>query len=153
MRVPAADREVTTSDNYPSGAAINETEVANVVRVCMAEYNTAAMHRRDANATMRDEKRAFQKKNAEAYEAIQSVLESAREKLKEKLRAQESYAKAEDDKRDAALRMKAAVKKLKAAGIDPAAFKVMLKMADMDEVERTEWFDMVDILCKAARLW
>lgn len=153
MRVPSADGEVTTSHNFGPGEAIDERALSNVLRVCQAEYNRAAADKREAIGVMRDEKRAFQKGHAEAYEAIQSILNAAREDLKGRLRNSESYARAEEDKRDAALRMKAVVKKLKSQGVDVPAFKQALKMAELDIVERQEHFDNIDIYCKVLRLW
>jgi uncharacterized protein (UPF0335 family) len=130
-----------------------ESEIEKVVRVVKAEYNSAAAQKRDANGVMRDEKRAFQAENASVYEEINAIMESARDRMKTKLRNREAYQKAEDEKRDASIRMKAALKKLKAAGLDAAAFKQMLRMAEMDEEERKDYFDSIDLYCKVARLW
>lgn len=153
MRVPTADGEVTTGHNQCPGDVINETALANTLRVCQAEYNRAATDRREATAVMRDEKRAFQKVNAEVYAEINAIMESARERMKDKLRACPAYEQAEQDKKDAALRMKAVVKRLKGAGIDVAAFKQVLRMSELDRYEREEFFDAIDIYAKALRLW
>lgn len=150
--VPAADRYVSRTDNA-GPQIVNETEVANVLRVCQAEYNRAAADKREAAGVMRDEKRAFTKEHAAVAEEINAIMEAARERLKGKLRNKPAYSQAEADKSDAALRMRAVIKKLKDAGIDVAAFKQALKMGEMDVFERQEYFDSIDIYAKALRLW
>jgi uncharacterized protein (UPF0335 family) len=151
-RAPSADGSVAYSHNEPVNLT-NEAELEKVIRVAKAEYNSAADIKREAIATMRDEKRAFQKANAASYEEITAIMDAARDRLKGKLRLSDSYRKAEDEKRDASARMKAVVKMLKEKGIDVAAFKQMLRMAEMDEIERQEYFDSIDIYCKVSRLW
>lgn len=145
----------TPGIGHNSGCAeiVNETEVANLLRVAKAEYNSAAADKREATGVMRDEKRAFQKANAAEYEAITAIMEAARERMKGKLRTLPTYSDAEEQKRDASIRMKAVVKKLKDAGVDVAAFKQALRMGDMDIYERQEYFDAIDIYCKALKLW
>lgn len=151
-QVPAADRYVSKTDNA-GPQIVNETEVANTLRVCQAEYNRAAADKREAAGVMRDEKRAFTKEHAAVAEEINAIMEAARERMKDKLRVKPAYSKAEADKSDAALRMRAVVKKLKDAGVDVAAFKQALKMGEMDRFEREEYFDNIDIYVKALRLW
>jgi len=132
---------------------VSVAQIENVVRVCQAEYNSASQDKRYAAQTMRDEKRAFRVEHASVYEEIDAIIHSARERMNGKLRARQAYAQAEDDKKDASLRMKAALKKLKDAGLDPAAYKIVNKMAEMSDVERDDFFDNIDIYAKALRLW
>jgi BMFP domain-containing protein YqiC len=132
---------------------VNVSQLENVLRICRAEYNQAAQSKRHANEKIRDLRNDFKVSQAEQFETINAILTSAREKLAEKLRTLAGYVEAEEDKRDASLRMKAALKKLKDAGGDPQAFKIMNKLGDMDAVEREEFFDRIDMYCKAMRLW
>lgn len=140
-----------------SGAAatdiINLTELEKIIRVCRAEYNQGAQAKRHAAEKLRDLRNDFKVSQAEQFETINAILTSAKEKLAEKLRGLDGYAAAEEDKRDASLRMKSALKKLKAAGGDPQAFKIANKLGDMDPVEREEFFDAIDMYAKALRLW
>jgi len=140
-----------------SGAAatdiVNVTELEKVLRVCRAEYNSASMDKRHAAEKLRDLRNDFKVSQAEQYDTINAILTSAKEKLAEKLRGLNGYSAAEEAKRDASLRMKAALKKLKSCGADPQAFKIANKLGDMDPVEREEFFDAVDQYCKALRLW
>jgi uncharacterized protein (UPF0335 family) len=149
---PSADGSVSFSDNEPVDLS-KPAEIEKVIRVAKAEYNTAASIKREAAGTMRDVKRDFQKSNAAVYEEIDAIMSAARDRLKGKLRSLPDYQQAEDDKRDASQRMKAVVKLLKDRGIDVAAFKYALKLADMDQVEREEHFDNVDIYAKVLRCW
>lgn len=149
---PSADGNVSYSDNEPINL-MSEAEIEKVIRVAKAEYNSAAEIKREATATMRDEKRAFQKEQASVYEEIDAIRVAAMDRMKGKLRSRPAYRQAEEDKRDASQRMKAVVKMLKDKGIDVAAFKEALKMAEMDEIERQDHFDAIDIYCKVLRLW
>lgn len=132
---------------------INEAELEKVMRVCQAEYNRGSQDKRHAAQKMRDEKRDFRAEQAAVYEEIDAIMASARDRMATKLRTREAYAQAEEDKKDASLRMKAALKKLKDAGCDPQAYKIANKMAEMDSVERGDFFDRIDLYCKALRLW
>lgn len=156
MSLDGSENERVTIGNNSGAAAtdiVNVTQLENVLRVCRAEYNQAAQSKRHANEKIRDLRNDFKLSQVEQYETINAILTSAREKLAMKLRGLEGYSEAEDDKRDASLRMKAALKKLKDAGGDPQAFKIMNKLGDMDAVEREEFFDRIDMYCKAMRLW
>ncbi|KWT72383.1 hypothetical protein APY04_0177 [Hyphomicrobium sulfonivorans] len=140
-----------------SGAAatdvVNVTNLENVLRVCRAEFNAGAQIKRHANEKIRDERADFRARHTDVYEEINAIMLSARERLQQKLRNSENYRQAEDEKRDGSLRMKAAMKKLKDAGGDVQAFKIANKMADMDPVERGEFFDAIDLYAKGLRLW
>jgi uncharacterized protein (UPF0335 family) len=132
---------------------IDETRLANVLRVAQAQYNRASADKRNAAEVIRDETRAFRDKNAEVYSEITAIMESARDRLKDKLRALPNYAQAEAEKRAASAKMREALKTLKAHGVDTRAFKLALRMGEMDKIEREELFDSIDIYCKALRLW
>lgn len=149
---PSADGNVSFSDNEPVDAS-KPAEVEKVIRVAKAEYNMAASIKREAAGTMRDLKRGFQKSNAAVYDEIDAIMSAARDRLKGKLRSIPEYQQAEDDKRDAAQRMKATTKLLKDKGIDVPAFKFALKLAEMDQTEREDHFDNVDVYSKLLRLW
>lgn len=133
---------------------VNETRLANVLRVGQAEYNQAAQAKRHAAEKLRDERNDFKLEQAPVYEEIYAIMSAAKDRMTAKLRARDGYARAEEDKRDASLRMKAALKKLKDAGVDIHAFKIANKMGvEMDAVERQEFFDKVDMYAKGLRLW
>lgn len=131
----------------------DEAELEKIIRPAKAQYNMAAAEKREATGVMRDEKRDFQKNNEEVYAEINAIMESARDRMKSKLRNRPSYQEAEERKRDASVRMKAAVKLLKENGVDVAAFKQALRMADMDEVERQEYFQAINTYCSVLHLW
>lgn len=150
MRVPSADGEVTTNHNY---GPVSDGELEKLLRVSKAEYNRAAMDRREATATMRDVKRAMQRDKAAVFETISRIMEAARDDMKAQLRESDDYSQAEIDKRDASLRMRAVIKKLKDAGVDIAAFKQVVKMEEMDSIERGEHFDAIDRYATILRLW
>lgn len=132
---------------------LDEATLEKVVRVCKAEYNKGAQAKRHANEKLRDLKGDFKTAQAPVYAEIDAIMSSARERLKSKLETVPGYTQAEEDKRDASLTMKAALKKLKDSGVDVQAFKIANKMADMDPEERKEFFDAIDMQCKVMRLW
>ena len=148
------DRAVIGNNSEASATDIvNVKQLENVLRVCRAEYNAGAQVKRHANEKIRDERNDFKLRNADVYEEINAIMHSAKERMQQKLRSSENYTKAEEEKRDGSLRMKAALKKLKDAGGDVQAFKIANKMADMDPVEREEFFDAIDLYAKGLRLW
>jgi hypothetical protein len=146
-------RAVAGDNSGQTEARQAENALECILRVCRAEYNAASQDKRYANEKMRECKNEFKESNASAYAAIDSIVRAAREELTGKLRELDGYEDAEEAKRDAALRAKAALKKLKDAGIDVQAFKIANKMAEMDAHEREEFFDAIDKHCKALRLW
>lgn len=127
--------------------------LAQALQNLKSKYNRAALDKRHANEKIRDQKRDFKAANPDVYDAIESIRKSAIEKMHAKLAEKPEYTAAVNDRRNAADRMKEVVKLAKEHGIDMQAFKIVMKMADLDEVERAEFFDAVDMYATGLRLW
>lgn len=153
MNVGTPNPRVAIGDNQPPAPITDEHVLVGLLRSFQVPFNKAAMQKRHAAEKMRDQKRDFQSANPDVYDAIESMRESALEKMKEKLRARPEYVAAETDKTAAAKVMRDTMKEAKAAGIDTKALRFALKLQDMDLQERKDHFDAMDIYAKALKLW
>lgn len=131
----------------------NEERLAGVLRKAERDYCLAALVRREAAAELREIRKAERARNLEAFQTIEDIMSSAREKMQARLRDNPGYVDAEERKKAASADMKAATKFVKENGLDIEAFKITMKMKEKDEVERAEFFDQIDISCKLLRLW
>lgn len=147
-------RAVGGSNSAPMGVdAIDENKLTALLRQLAAAYNGAVLRRRHAAEKMRDEKRDLKTRETEVFDTIEAIRKSALEKMKIKLRERPAYVAAEKEKIEAAAEVREATTLAKENGIDVAAFKMALRLEQLDIVERQEHFDNIDIYAKCLKLW
>lgn len=130
-----------------------ENKLAGALHTVKARYNMAAQDRKNAAAVIRDLKADFKAANPEKQELIDKLKAEAREAMADAMRLHPGYIEAEIMKANAAKAMKEAIALGREYGLDMPALRQVLKMAEMDIVEREEYFDAVDMYAKALRLW
>ena len=147
-------RAVIGSNSGNTSALLgNEARVENLVRQLMRDYKTALSDKKAAAEVMREEKHEARTQEEGFFAGLDAARQGALETVRNKLRARPRYQQAEKEKADASSAAKAALKQARDAGVDPAAFKIVVKMSEMDPFEREEHFDSIDLIAKYARLW
>lgn len=131
----------------------NEAGIENLVRQLLRDYKTAMADRKLAAEAMREEKQEARAQEEGFFAGLDAARQGALEAMRNKLRTRARYNEAEQQKAEASAAAKAALKRAREAGIEPSAFKVVVRMTEMDTFEAQEYFDTVDLVGKYARLW
>lgn len=144
---------MSTTPGIGHNSGNTENVLEGALRVVKARYNAAMQDKRNAAAVIRDLKADFKLANAEQFEALNKAKQDAKDALHEALKQHPGFIEAEALKAEAAAAMKEAIKLAKEKGLDLGALRQVLRMDEMDVIEREEYFDRIDQYAKALRLW